>query len=179
MIYCLTDVGFTYPESANTLLAHFDWQINDHERWALIGPSGCGKTTLLYLLAGLKKPSSGTVVCQGKVAEAPMAGVSFIQQHYGLFRWKTVRSNLALPLILKKTPRRFVADKVAREVHRLGLEGLENKYPSQLSGGQCQRVAIGRALIDEPKVLLMDEPFSALDALTREKLQEEVLQLSE
>lgn len=179
MIYCLTDVGFTYPESANTLLAHFDWQINDHERWALIGPSGCGKTTLLYLLAGLKKPSSGTVVCQGKVAEAPMAGVSFIQQHYGLFRWKTVRSNLALPLILKKTPRRVVADKVAREVQRLGLEGLENKYPSQLSGGQCQRVAIGRTLIDEPKVLLMDEPFSALDALTREKLQEEVLQLSE
>lgn len=179
MIYCLTDVGFTYPESANTLLAHFDWQINDHERWALIGPSGCGKTTLLYLLAGLKKPTSGTVICQGKPAEAPMAGVSFIQQHYGLFRWKTVHSNLALPLILKKTPRRLVADKVKREVQRLGLEGLENKYPSQLSGGQCQRVAIGRALIDEPKVLLMDEPFSALDALTREKLQEEVLQLSE
>ncbi|MEE0511213.1 MAG: ATP-binding cassette domain-containing protein [Peptococcaceae bacterium] len=179
MIYRLTDVGFTYPESANTLLAHFDWQINNHERWALIGPSGCGKTTLLYLLAGLKKPTQGTVICQGKPAAAPMDGVSFIQQHYGLFRWKTVRKNLALPLILKKVPRKKIAEKVAREINRLGLEGLENKFPSQLSGGQCQRVAIGRALIDEPSVLLMDEPFSALDALTRETLQEEVLQLSQ
>ncbi len=178
MIYHLTDVGFTYKESANTLLAHFDWQINEKERWALIGPSGCGKTTLLYLLAGLKKPSEGTVVCQGKVAAAPMEGVSFIQQHYGLFRWKTVKKNLALPLALKKMPRQKIAEKVSREISRLGLQGLEDKYPSQLSGGQCQRVAIGRALIDEPQVLLMDEPFSALDALTREKLQEEILQLS-
>lgn len=178
MIYQLDNVGFKYPESANTLLAHFNLQINSRERWALIGPSGCGKTTLLYLLAGLKSPTEGSVLCQGKPAAAPMDRVSFIQQQYGLFRWKTVRKNLALPLLLKKTPRAEIQARVARELARLGLEGLEDKFPSQLSGGQCQRVAIGRALIDEPEVLLMDEPFSALDALTREKLQEEVLRLS-
>ena len=178
MIYQLDNVGFKYPESANTLLAHFNLQINSRERWALIGPSGCGKTTLLYLLAGLKSPTEGSVICQGKPAAAPMDRVSFIQQQYGLFRWKTVRKNLALPLLLKKTPRAEIQARVARELARLGLEGLEDKFPSQLSGGQCQRVAIGRALIGEPEVLLMDEPFSALDALTREKLQEEVLRLS-
>lgn len=178
MIYQLKDVTFNYPESANSLLAHFDWEIHAHERWGLVGPSGCGKTTLLYLLAGLKKPSAGSVLCQGKPASAPMERVSFIQQHYGLFRWKTVRNNLALPLVLKKTPRAIINKKVAQEIERLGLQGLEDKFPSQLSGGQCQRVAIGRALIDEPEVLLMDEPFSALDALTREKLQEEMLALS-
>lgn len=178
MIYQLDNVGFKYPESANTLLAHFNLQINSRERWALIGPSGCGKTTLLYLLAGLKSPTEGSVLCQGKPAAAPMDRVSFIQQQYGLFRGKTVRKNLALPLLLKKTPRAEIQARVARELARLGLEGLEDKFPSQLSGGQCQRVAIGRALIDEPEVLLMDEPFSALDALTREKLQEEVLRLS-
>ena len=105
MIYQLDNVGFKYPESANTLLAHFNLQINSRERWALIGPSGCGKTTLLYLLAGLKSPTEGSVLCQGKPAAAPMDRVSFIQQQYGLFRWKTVRKNLALPLLLKKTPR--------------------------------------------------------------------------
>lgn len=178
MIYRLEDVSFKYPESANSLLAHFDWTIAAHERWGLVGPSGCGKTTLLYLLAGLKQPNSGRILCQGEPAMAPMEKVSFIQQHYGLFRWKTVRKNLALPLALKKMPRDLIADKVAHELARLGLEGLEDKFPSQLSGGQCQRVAIGRALISEPEVLLMDEPFSALDALTREKLQEEMLQLS-
>ena len=85
-----------------------------------------------------------------------MDRVSFIQQQYGLFRWKTVRKNLALPLLLKKTPRAEIQARVARELARLGLEGLEDKFPSQLSGGQCQRVAIGRALIDEPEVLLIE-----------------------
>lgn len=178
MIYRLDNVSYVYPQSNVEILSQFNWQVSARERWALIGPSGCGKTTLLYLLAGLKRPSSGTVLCNGEEARAPMEKVSYIQQNYGLFRWKTVRKNLALPLVLKKVPRQEITVRVARELARLGLEGLEDKFPSQLSGGQCQRVAIGRALIDAPEVLLMDEPFSALDALTRETLQEEVLRLS-
>ena len=178
MIYSLNQVSYTYDNNHADILTDFDWQVRAHERWALIGPSGCGKTTLLYLLAGLKTPDAGEVLCQGQKAKAPMNGVSFIQQSYGLFKWKTVAQNLALPLKLKKTSRADIEKKIKAELARLGLEGLENKYPSELSGGQCQRVAIGRALIDEPKVLLMDEPFSALDALTREGLQQEVLQLS-
>lgn len=175
--YHLNDVSYTY-EDGNAILNHFSWEIRPKERWALIGPSGCGKTTLLYLLAGLKIPQSGEVLCRGKKAQAPMEGVSFIQQQYGLFRWKTVGQNLALPLLLKKVPREEIEARVAKELTRLGLEGMEKRFSKQLSGGQCQRVAIGRALIDHPEVLLMDEPFSALDALTRESLQEEVLRLS-
>lgn len=177
MSYHLNDVSYTY-EDGNAILNHFSWEIRPKERWALIGPSGCGKTTLLYLLAGLKIPQSGEVLCRGRKAQAPMEGVSFIQQQYGLFRWKTVGQNLALPLLLKKVPREEIDARVAKELTRLGLEGMEKRFPKQLSGGQCQRVAIGRALIDHPEVLLMDEPFSALDALTRESLQEEVLRLS-
>lgn len=175
--YQLKDVSYTY-EDGNAILNRFSWDIRPKERWALIGPSGCGKTTLLYLLAGLKMPQEGEVLCRGKKAQAPMEGVSFIQQQYGLFRWKTVGQNLALPLLLKKIPRNEIETRVAKELVRLGLEGMEKRFPKQLSGGQCQRVAIGRALIDHPEVLLMDEPFSALDALTREGLQEEVLRLS-
>ncbi|MEE0434478.1 MAG: ATP-binding cassette domain-containing protein [Peptococcaceae bacterium] len=178
MIYRLENVSYMYKESSKAILTRFDWQIKAQERWALIGPSGCGKTTLLYLLAGLKSPSTGRVLYHEQVAQAPMEKVSFIQQHYGLFRWKTVRQNLALPLQLKKVPKKEQEARIRRELKRLGLEGLEEHFPSALSGGQCQRVAIGRALIDEPEVLLMDEPFSALDALTREGLQEEVLRLS-
>lgn len=177
VIYQLENVSYTY-EDGIAILKHFNWQVAPHERWALIGPSGCGKTTLLYLLAGLKKPQEGQVLCRGIQADAPMDGVSFIQQQYGLFRWKTVRQNLALPLLLKKVPRQEINKCVEKELARLGLEGMESRFPKQLSGGQCQRVAIGRALIDHPEVLLMDEPFSALDALTRESLQEEVLRLS-
>lgn len=177
VIYHLKDVSYTY-EDGNAILNHFNWEIRPKERWALIGPSGCGKTTLLYLLAGLKQPQTGEVLCRGEKAQAPMSGVSFIQQQYGLFRWKTVKQNLALPLLLKKMPRDEIDKRVSKELTRLGLEGMEKRFPKQLSGGQCQRVAIGRALIDHPQVLLMDEPFSALDALTRESLQEEVLRLS-
>ena len=178
MIYQLKDVFYTYREDGNAILNCFNWKVNEKERWGVVGASGCGKTTLMYLLAGLKKPQQGQVLYRGKNASAPMEHVSFIQQEYGLFRWKTVQQNLGFPLLLKKYARDDIKKYVKHEIDRLGLQGMENRYPAQLSGGQRQRVAIGRALIDHPEVLLMDEPFSALDALTREALQEEVLRLS-
>lgn len=176
-VYTLSDVSWRYGQ-APYVLKHFNWRVTSRQRWGIVGPSGCGKTTLLSILGGLKVPQIGSVCFHGGPVQAPMQKVSFIQQHYGLFSWKTVAQNLALPLILQHRPRAEIRTAVADQVQQLGLLGLERQYPAQLSGGQRQRVAIGRALITEPEVMLMDEPFSALDALTRENLQQEVLKLS-
>ena len=139
---------------------------------ALVGPSGCGKSTFLHILAGLIKDYEGTAEISPLQARR-----SLVMQHFGLFPWKRVDENVELPLILngvKRTERRARAAAVFRE---LGLEGLERRYPAQLSGGQRQRLALGRALIAEPEILLLDEPFSSLDAITREKLQNLLLDI--
>jgi ABC-type nitrate/sulfonate/bicarbonate transport system ATPase subunit len=141
----------------------------------IVGPSGCGKTTLLMLAAGLKEPSAGTVRVAGEPARPGNRRVGLVLQHYGLFPWFTARQNVELGLAIRGTPvaeRRRIA---VRELERAGLEGCGNLYPSELSGGQQQRVAIARAYALEPGLLLMDEPFSALDALTRETLQDLLL----
>lgn len=144
------------------------------ETLSVVGPSGCGKSTLLYLLAGLDKPDRGTV----RTGNAAKEGrISFILQDYGLFPWKTVAANLALPLELRGEDRARRREAVDAMLEELGLGGLGPRFPAQLSGGQRQRVAIGRALITAPEILLMDEPFSSLDALTREHLQAAVLSL--
>ena len=163
------DLGKCYGETR--VLDGLSFTLPAGETLAVIGPSGCGKSTLLYLLAGLDKPDSGTVNLADK------RRISFILQDYGLFPWKTVGENLALPLELQglAEPRRSAA--VAAMLDELGLCGLAERYPAQLSGGQRQRVAVGRALITDPEILLMDEPFSSLDALTREHLQFTVLSL--
>ncbi len=145
------------------------------ETLSVIGPSGCGKSTLLYLLAGLTRPDAGTVSLGGPARDKRR--ISFILQDYGLFPWKTVEENLALPLELQGVAAPGRGKAVADMLEELGLAGLEERYPAQLSGGQRQRVAIGRALITNPEILLMDEPFSSLDALTREHLQSVVLSL--
>ena len=132
---------------------------------SVIGPSGCGKSTLLSMIAGLTASTCGQVMLP------PGWKTAFILQDYGLFPWKNVRDNLALPLELsgKGRSERFRA--VSDMLKELSMEGLEMRFPVQLSGGQRQRVAIGRALISRPDLLLMDEPFAALDAITREHLQ--------
>lgn len=146
----LADVSFSLPEGSSL---------------AVIGPSGCGKSTLLSIAAGLAPADSGSVVL------SPQRKTAFILQDYGLFPWKTVRDNLALPLQLQGMGRKERFEAVSAMLKELGLEGLEKRFPVQLSGGQRQRVAIGRALIGRPDLLLMDEPFAALDAITREHLQ--------
>lgn len=146
------------------------------ETLAVVGPSGCGKSTLLSLLAGLTRPTDGSLR-YGDGPDAPPPRIAFILQDYGLFPWKTVEENLILPLKLRNMPREERRARAAAMLQELDLTGLERRYPSRLSGGQRQRIAIGRALITDPDVLLMDEPFSSLDALTRERLQNVVLDL--
>ena len=144
---------------------------------ALIGPSGCGKSSLLYVLAGLMQPSGGSVMVDGAMLTAPRRSTALILQDYGLLPWKKVAGNVGLGLEIRGIKHEQRMDRVKRVLQEVGLWELRTRYPSQLSGGQRQRVGIARALAQEPDLLLMDEPFSSLDALTREMLQEQLLQI--
>jgi len=178
----LQDVVLQYnrPEGdLLTVLDHINLHIAPGERWAVIGPSGCGKSSMLHVLAGLQSVTSGSVQYQGAAHTKPHGEISVILQEYGLFPWKTVAQNVALPLELQKVPKKEIQARVNELLVQMQLHEHSKKFPSQLSGGQRQRVAIARALIAQPKVLLMDEPFSALDALTRETMQNIVLELCE
>ena len=178
----LNDVVLEYhrPEGGvQTVLDHIDLHIGQGERWAVIGPSGCGKSSMLHLMAGLLTPTSGSVQYQGQTLAKPHKEISVILQEYGLFPWKTVEQNVGLPLVLEKQPKAKIQSLTNDLLAQLQLAEHGKKFPSQLSGGQRQRVAIARALIAQPNVLLMDEPFSALDALTRETMQNIVLELCE
>lgn len=144
---------------------------------ALIGPSGCGKSTLLRVLAGLVKPTSGQVQFGGLALDRPQRQISLIFQKDNLMPWRTVYENIELPLQLAGIPKPEREQRVAHLLYITGLLGFENHYPAELSGGMAQRVAIARGLINEPDVLLMDEPFGALDALTREQMGQELLRI--
>jgi NitT/TauT family transport system ATP-binding protein len=149
------------------------------EFMTLVGPSGCGKSTLLDLLAGLTKPTSGEILLDGKAVSGPALDRGIVFQQYALFPWRTALGNVEFGLEAKGvagTERRDVAH---RYLALVGLSGFESRYPHELSGGMKQRVAIARSLAYEPEVLMMDEPFAALDAQTRETLQEELLRIWE
>jgi sulfate transport system ATP-binding protein len=149
---------------------------------ALLGPSGSGKSTLLRIIAGLEEPDEGHVRITGEDASQQTArerNIGFVFQHYALFRHMTVFDNIAFGLTVRKTPKDRVNDRVHELLKLVGLEGLGGRYPSQMSGGQRQRVALARALAPEPKVLLLDEPFGALDAKVREELREWIVRLHE
>ncbi len=155
---------------------------------SIIGPSGCGKSTLLYLLAGLDVANKGSVLFRSDEASNSSEKsfftshnrnprISYVMQDYGLFPWKNAEENLALPLILNKYPQAEQKIRIENMLYELGLEGINKKYPNELSGGQRQRLALGRALINSPEILLLDEPFSSVDAITRGYLQELVIEL--
>ena len=150
-----------------------------NEILCVVGPSGCGKTTLLRCIAGLTELSGGTLAVHGKPVAGPPDGVAMVFQHFGLLPWKTVYENAAFGLAMAGTPAAEIKRRVAHYLELVGLGGFEHHYPYQLSGGMQQRVGLVRALAMNPSVLLMDEPFAALDAQTREILQEELLQLME
>ncbi|HZD61579.1 MAG TPA: ABC transporter ATP-binding protein [Xanthobacteraceae bacterium] len=150
------------------------------EIMCVVGPSGCGKTTLLRSIAGLTDVSSGKLLVHGKpVAGRPPDGVAMVFQHFGLLPWKTVYDNAAFGLAMAGASHAQIRERVAHYLELVGLTGFERHYPYQLSGGMQQRVGLVRALAMNPSILLMDEPFAALDAQTREILQEELLALME
>jgi NitT/TauT family transport system ATP-binding protein len=171
----------------------FSWEARRGEAWAVLGPSGCGKTTLLYLLAGLRMPTGGRILIDQQPLIRPRPHSGLILQDYGLLPWATVRENASLGLQVRRfygpdgkhAPQSPEKSQGRQELYRnadtwlarLGLSAQANKYPAQLSGGQRQRTAIARTLALEPDLLLMDEPFSSLDAPTRKDLQNLTLEL--
>jgi NitT/TauT family transport system ATP-binding protein len=154
-----------------------DLAIRAGEFVCLLGPSGCGKSTLLNAIAGFAPPSSGRVVVDGRVVTAPGPDRGMVFQEYALFPWMTIAENVAFGLEIKRMQRREVAARVADLLALLGLSEFRDRFPKDLSGGMRQRVAIARILAIDPPVMLMDEPFGALDALTRRSLQDELLRL--
>jgi NitT/TauT family transport system ATP-binding protein len=143
----------------------------------IVGPSGCGKTTLLRCIAGLADLSAGRLLVHGRPVAGPPEGVAMVFQHFGLLPWKTVWDNAAFGLAMNNAPAATIKERVSHYLELAGLAGFEKHYPYQLSGGMQQRVGLVRALAMNPSVMLMDEPFAALDAQTREVLQEELLGL--
>ncbi len=163
-----------YGDAVVPALADFNLKVESGEFVTLIGPSGCGKTTALRIVTGLLEESSGEVYVDGKPSTGPSPDKAIVFQLFNLFPWRTALDNVAYGLELQRVPKKRRRE-IAREYLALvGLSDRADHYPSQLSGGQNQRVGLARALAVEPKLLLMDEPFGSLDALTREHLQEMV-----
>ncbi len=172
----MRQVSYTYP-GWPPVVREVDWDIAEGEFHCLVGRSGCGKTTLLKLAAGLLRPAAGQVLLQGAEVLAPGPQLGFVFQAPTLLEWLSVLDNVLLPMTLQQRPR---PDDIARAEQLLSLLGLAahgRHHPGQLSGGQQSRVALARALILEPALLLLDEPFAALDAITREELQADLLAL--
>ncbi len=156
------------------LLSGLSWSIARGETWALLGPSGCGKTTLLYLLAGMRTPQRGAVRYAGALLRRPRREIGLVLQDYGLLPWLTAAENVSLGMRLRGLAR---SERLARCEHwlkRLDLLAVASQFPAQLSGGQRQRVALARLLALQTEVLLLDEPFAAVDELTRERLQRQL-----
>ena len=155
-------------------LDHVDFVVPTGSLTALLGPSGSGKSTLLRTIAGLDQPDSGTVTINGRdVTRVPpqRRAIGFVFQHYAAFKHLTVRDNVAYGLKIRKRPKAEIKEKVDNLLEVVGLSGFQSRYPNQLSGGQRQRMALARALAVDPEVLLLDEPFGALDAKVREDLR--------
>lgn len=161
----------------NVVLEDVNLSIDKGEFICLLGPSGCGKSTLLNAAAGFEKVSKGTVKIDEKVVEKPSLKYITIFQNYGLFTWRSVLKNVELGLEKMKVPKEKREEIAMKNIELVGLKGSEHKHPAELSGGMKQRVSIARALAADPDVLFMDEPFGALDAITRMKLQDDILRI--
>ena len=169
---------FETPDGAGTTaLDRISLDVRAGELLTLVGPSGCGKSTLLDLLGGLSQPTSGRVFVGGKEITGPGLDRGIVFQQYALLPWRTAQGNVEFGLEAKGIARRERAQRAREFLDLVGLAGFADRYPHELSGGMKQRVAIARSLAYDPEVLLMDEPFAALDAQTRERLQEELIRI--
>jgi nitrate ABC transporter ATP-binding subunit len=168
---------FAIDDDEVEALAPVDLTIPQGEFVCLIGASGCGKSTLLRIIAGFEEPTSGNASIRGKTITGPGRDRGMVFQDYALFPWMTVRENISFGPRQRQLPAREIERTTDEFVKMVGLERFADRYPSQLSGGMKQRVAIARVLANDANILLMDEPFGALDALTREQLQHELLQI--
>ncbi|MDR0818530.1 MAG: ABC transporter ATP-binding protein [Oscillospiraceae bacterium] len=177
-IYTIRNSQTRKPEEF-VALEEFSLSINEGEFISIVGPSGCGKSTFLDIVSGLSKPKSGTIRIDGKLVTGPALDRGFIMQGYALFPWRTVTRNVAYGLEVKHVPKKERLEICKQYIDLVGLNGFEDRYPNELSGGMRQRVAIARSLAYDPQVLLMDEPFAAVDAQTRETLQDELLRIWE
>ena len=154
-----------------------DLDVGDDEFLTILGPSGCGKTTLLTIVAGFDHATSGEVKLDGEPVRKPGPDRGVVFQEYALFPWLSVEQNIEFGLRERRIPKAERTERVRRQISSVGLSGFEQRYPQELSGGMRQRVALGRVLANDPKILLMDEPFAALDAQTRTIMQQELLRV--
>ena len=168
---------FSTEEGEMGALEDINIEVTPAEFLCIIGPSGCGKTTLLRMVAGLDHPSSGEIILDGKEVKGPSPDRGMVFQEFSLFPWRTVLKNVEFGLEIKGVGGKARGEIAEKYIELVGLQGFENHYPYELSGGMKQRVAIARALATEPAILLMDEPFGSVDAQTRNILQEELLEI--
>lgn len=171
----LDNVTFAYDE--RHVLSGFNLKVNAGETLALLGPSGCGKSTVMNLLAGFIQADSGSVSCAGKPVTGPGPERGVVFQSYALFDWLTVQDNISFSLRCAGKPRAQQLQVAQQMIELVGLQGFATSYPYQLSGGMRQRCSLARVLAAQPAVMLMDEPFAAVDVQTREKLQQEILKI--
>ena len=170
--------GFRSSKESFTALDHISLQIEKGEFICLLGPSGCGKTTLMNSIAGFETLTEGSITIDGQKVKAPSEKYVTIFQNYGLLPWRTVEKNVELGLETLKVPKQERQQIAMKYLQLVGLENFAKRHPAQLSGGQQQRVAIARGLAVDPEILFMDEPFGALDAITRYKLQDDLLHIT-
>jgi NitT/TauT family transport system ATP-binding protein len=172
-------VEFPLPRKQVSIVACWELSlgIRPGEFVSIVGPSGCGKTTFLNVLGGLQEPTSGELLVNGKPTRGPGRERAIVFQEYGLLPWRTVVGNVGFGLELRHEKRSVIQENVRRALEIVGLDGFEQSYSYELSGGMRQRVGLARALVTDPEILLLDEPFGALDAMTREVLQKEFEQI--
>lgn len=163
--------------AATRALASTSFRVYPGEFVAIVGPSGCGKTTLLRIIGGLLAPTRGQVMLRGEPLVGPRSEIGYVFQHANLMPWRTVERNVALPLELQGVAREEIQRRARDVLTLVGLQGFEHAYPRQLSGGMAQRAALARTLVHKPELLLLDEPFGSLDAITRERMNQELLRI--